>query len=65
MSVELEELIEDSVLLQCRVNGRLQEREIAPSLSLLDLLRDELGLTGTHMGCMTGHCGACTVLVDD
>jgi carbon-monoxide dehydrogenase small subunit len=64
MSIELEELLEDSVLLQCRVNGQARELEIAPHLSLLDFLRDELRLTGTHMGCMTGHCGACTVMVD-
>lgn len=64
MATQIEDLLEDSVLLQCRVNGQLRELEIPPYLSLLDLLRDELHLTGTHMGCMTGHCGACTVLVD-
>jgi carbon-monoxide dehydrogenase small subunit len=64
MSTELEELLEDSVLLQCRVNGQAREVDIAPHLSLLDFLREELRLTGTHMGCMTGHCGACTVMVD-
>ena len=62
--MEMQDIIEDRVLLQCRVNGQQREVEIAPSTSLLDLLRDELRLTGTHMGCMTGHCGACTVLVD-
>ncbi len=61
---DLEELLEDSVLLTCRVNGKPVEAEIAPGTSLLDFLRDERGLTGTHMGCMTGHCGACTVLID-
>jgi carbon-monoxide dehydrogenase small subunit len=60
----VEDMIEESVFLQLRVNGRAQELDIGPSTSLLDLLRDQLLLTGTHMGCMTGHCGACTVLVD-
>jgi carbon-monoxide dehydrogenase small subunit len=60
----VEDMIEDSVFLQVRINGAAQELDISPSTSLLDLLRDQLLLTGTHMGCMTGHCGACTVLVD-
>ena len=60
----MEDLLEDTVLLQLRIDGTLHELEVAPSLSLLDLLRDELHYTGTHMGCMTGHCGACTVLID-
>ena len=64
MSTNLEEVLEDTVLLQCRVNGKNREEEIAPCTSLLDWLRDDLRLTGTHMGCMTGHCGACTVMVD-
>lgn len=62
--MSVEEMIEDSVFLQLRINGVAQELDVSPSTSLLDLLRDQLLLTGTHMGCMTGHCGACTVLVD-
>ena len=46
------------------VNGRSYEREIEPRLLLSDFLRHELGLTGTHVGCEHGVCGACTVLVD-
>jgi carbon-monoxide dehydrogenase small subunit len=64
MSTNLDALIEDTVLLQCSVNGRNREEVIPPCTSLLDWLRDDLRLTGTHMGCMTGHCGACTVMVD-
>ena len=46
------------------VNGSAHELEIDPRLLLVDLLRDVLGLTGTHVGCRTGDCGACTCLVD-
>jgi aerobic carbon-monoxide dehydrogenase small subunit len=46
------------------VNGRVYERTIPPRLTLADFLRHELGLTGTHLGCEHGVCGACTVLVD-
>jgi carbon-monoxide dehydrogenase small subunit len=46
------------------VNGARHEREVEPRLTLADLLRDELGLTGTHVGCEDGFCGACTVHVD-
>src|SRR3954471_17229881 len=46
------------------VNGTRYEREIEPRLLLVHLLRDELGLTGTHVGCDTSSCGACTVHVD-
>lgn len=64
MTQSMEDLIEDTVLLSCRVNGRSCEAEIAPTTSLLEFVREERRLTGTHMGCMTGHCGACTVLID-
>lgn len=60
----IEELLEDSVLLRCRVNRQAREVEIHPAQSLLDFLRNDLRLTGTHMGCMTGHCGACTVQIN-
>jgi carbon-monoxide dehydrogenase small subunit len=47
-----------------RVNGRDYRLRVEPRLTLLDAIRDECGLTGTHMGCEHGVCGACTVLVD-
>jgi len=46
------------------VNGAPVEREVAARLSLADFLRQDLGLTGTHVGCEHGVCGACTVLLD-
>ena len=46
------------------VNGSLYEREVEARRTLADFLRDDLGLTGTHLGCEHGVCGACTVLVD-
>ena len=46
------------------VNGRTYAREVEPRLLLVHLLRDELGLTGTHVGCDTSSCGACTVRLD-
>jgi len=46
------------------VNGRKAEIDVEPRVTLLDALRDELGLKGTHAGCEHGVCGACTVMVD-
>jgi carbon-monoxide dehydrogenase small subunit len=46
------------------VNGTAHERPVEPRLLLADFLRGSLGLTGTHVGCEHGVCGACTVLVD-
>ena len=46
------------------VNGELYERTVEPRLLLSDFLRHHLGLTGTHVGCEHGVCGACTVLLD-
>ncbi len=46
------------------VNGQTRVREVEPRLLLSDFLRHELGLTGTHVGCEHGVCGACTVLLD-
>src|SRR3972149_7313371 len=51
-------------LLRLKVNGENYEVYIEPWKVLRDVLRDELGLTGTKEGCDTGDCGACTVLVD-
>lgn len=47
-----------------RVNGAEESLAVQPWVSLLDLLRERLGLTGTKKGCAQGACGACTVLVD-
>src|SRR4051794_39512790 len=52
------------VKVSVEVNGAHFEREVEPRLLLVHLLRDELGLTGTHVGCDTSNCGACTVLLD-
>jgi aerobic carbon-monoxide dehydrogenase small subunit len=46
------------------VNGVLHEREVEPRLLLSDFIRQDLALTGTHVGCEHGVCGACTVLFD-
>lgn len=60
----LEDLLEDEALLQCRINGKLVEELVPGDESLLDFIRDRISLTGTHMGCKTGHCGACSVLIN-
>jgi aerobic carbon-monoxide dehydrogenase small subunit len=46
------------------INGTPYERSVESRLLLVHFLRDELRLTGTHIGCDTTHCGACTVIVD-
>ena len=46
------------------VNGRAHTRDVEPRTLLVHFLRDVLGLTGTHVGCDTSQCGACTVLLD-
>jgi aerobic carbon-monoxide dehydrogenase small subunit len=46
------------------VNGEVREADVEPRLLLVHLLRDDFGLTGTHVGCDTSHCGACTILLD-
>src|SRR5205085_4942410 len=54
----------DRRLVSVRVNGVAHQRAVEPRLLLSDFLRHELRLTGTHVGCEHGVCGACTVLVD-
>ena len=50
--------------IQLQVNGQLHALQLGPQTLLIDSLRNELGLRGTHQGCDTAQCGACTVLVD-
>jgi len=50
--------------IEVTVNGEVHRREVEPRMTLADFLRDELGLTGTHLGCEHGVCGACSVLLD-
>jgi len=53
-----------AIPLTLQINGRRVEASVAPVTLLVDFIRENLGLTGTHQGCDTAQCGACTVLVD-
>ena len=53
-----------TALIELTVNGRARSVEVEPHHTLLEMLRDDLGLTGTKECCLVGECGACTVLVD-
>jgi len=55
----------DSVPVSVTVNGTTYARQVEPRDLLVYFLREDLGLTGTHVGCDTSQCGACTILVDD
>jgi carbon-monoxide dehydrogenase small subunit len=54
----------DRVSVQLSVNGQAREARVEPRVTLADFLREQCRLTGTHLGCEHGVCGACTVLVD-
>jgi carbon-monoxide dehydrogenase small subunit len=51
-------------LVRVKVNGRERQAEVEPRLLLVHFIREVLELTGTHIGCDTSHCGACTVLLN-
>ena len=51
-------------LVRVRVNGEMREAQVEPRTLLVDFLREHLNLTGTHVGCDTSYCGACTVLLN-
>ena len=55
---------ERTMTLKLEINGRTHALEVEPRVTLLDALREQLGLTGTKKGCDQGQCGACTVHVD-
>lgn len=54
----------ERISIEVTVNGQRYQREVEPRLLLVQLLREELRLTGTHIGCDTTYCGACTILVN-
>jgi aerobic-type carbon monoxide dehydrogenase small subunit (CoxS/CutS family) len=56
--------VEESRRIAVDVNGERHEREVEARRLLVHFLRDDLDLTGTHVGCDTGNCGACSVIVD-
>jgi carbon-monoxide dehydrogenase small subunit len=56
--------VSDPVPVRLTVNGEQRRAVVEPRKTLADLLREDLGLTGTHVGCEHGVCGACTVLLD-
>jgi aerobic-type carbon monoxide dehydrogenase small subunit (CoxS/CutS family) len=64
MSARATGLPAERLRVRLTVNGAIVEREVEARLSLADFLRGDLGLTGTHVGCEHGVCGACTVLLD-
>ena len=47
------------------INGRLYQEDVEPRLLLSHFLREKIGLTGTHVGCVVGECGACSILLDN
>jgi 2-furoyl-CoA dehydrogenase 2Fe-2S iron sulfur subunit len=55
---------DDVIPIEVSVNGRIYREEVEPRLLLSDFLRHTLGLTGTHVGCEHGVCGACTIRLD-
>ena len=55
---------DERVRVQVKVNGKPYDLKVEPRLLLVELLRENLNLTGTHVGCDTSYCGACTVLLN-
>jgi aerobic carbon-monoxide dehydrogenase small subunit len=55
----------EKVAIQLKVNGKPYSASVEPRMLLVELLREEFNLTGTHVGCDTTYCGACTVLMND
>ena len=58
------ELVEGKTMIKLKINGQLKTLQLEPRVTLLDALRENLGLTGSKKGCDRGQCGACTVLID-
>jgi aerobic-type carbon monoxide dehydrogenase small subunit (CoxS/CutS family) len=56
--------MESIAIVSLTINGRAMRRAVSPRLSAAEFIRQDLGLTGTHIGCEHGVCGACTIVVD-
>jgi carbon-monoxide dehydrogenase small subunit len=56
--------VSERMTVSLKVNGRAYSKETEARRTLADFLRDDLGLTGTHLGCEHGACGACTIMID-
>jgi len=54
----------DEKTINLTINGRLYEEEVEPRQLLVHFLRENIGLTGAHVGCVIGECGACSILLD-
>ena len=54
----------ERIAIEVTINGQRHQREVEPRMLLVQLIRDELRLTGTHIGCDTTYCGACTILLN-
>ncbi len=54
----------DNFHVTCKINGKEYSGSVEPRMLLVHFIRDELNLTGTHIGCDTGHCGACTIIMN-
>jgi xanthine dehydrogenase YagT iron-sulfur-binding subunit len=60
----MSQIVQSLISISLTINGKLHALEVEPWVTLLDLLRERLALTGTKKGCDQGQCGACTVLID-
>jgi carbon-monoxide dehydrogenase small subunit len=63
-SINREKIMAKKQTVRVKVNGVQREMEVEPRLLLVHFIREKLGLTGTHVGCDTSNCGACTVVLD-
>jgi carbon-monoxide dehydrogenase small subunit len=62
--INREKIMAKKQTVRVKVNGVQREMEVEPRLLLVHFIREKLGLTGTHVGCDTSNCGACTVILD-
>ena len=54
----------ETLSIEITVNGKLYQRDVEPRLLLVEFIRENIGLTGTHVGCDTSYCGACTIILN-